>query len=100
MLLVQTEQLRVDRLLLARDLDAVKGLEIFPSEANFILVRTPTGMARNWFEELKQRKILIKCLDGGHDLLKDCLRITVGTTEQNEQLVAALSEISLSGSVH
>ena len=100
MLLVQTEQLRVDRLLLMRDLNVVKGLQVFPSEANFVLVRTPTGMARNWFEELKQRNILIKCLDGGHELLKDCLRITVGTTEQNEQLVSVLSEISLSGSVH
>ncbi len=100
MLLVQTEQIRVDRLLLMRDLDTVKGLEVFPSEANFVLVRTPSNMARNWFEELKQRKILIKCLDGGHDLLKDCLRITVGTTDQNELLVSALAEISLSGSVH
>ena len=100
MLLVQTEQIRVDRLLLMRDLDSVKGLEVFPSEANFVLVRTPANMARNWFEELKQKNILIKCLDGGHELLKDCLRITVGTTDQNDQLVSALAEISLSGSVH
>ncbi len=100
MLLVQTEQLRVDRLLLSKDLASINGLQVFPSEANFVLVRTPTGMARNWFEELKSKNILIKCLDGGHELLNDCLRITVGTTDQNEQLVSALAEIAVSGSVH
>lgn len=100
MLLVQTEQLRVDRVVLMKDLATVDGVEVFPSEANFVLVRTPEGMAKNWFEELKQRNILIKCLDGGHSLLKDCLRITVGATDQNEQVVEALKEIAQSGSVH
>ena len=100
MLLVQTEQLRVDRVVLMKDLASIEGLEVFPSEANFVLVRTPDGMARNWFEELKNRKILIKCLDGGHPLLKNCLRITVGATDQNEQLVNALKDITQSGSVH
>ena len=99
MLLVQTEQIRVDRVLLMKDLSEIQGLEVFPSEANFVLVRTPEGMARNWFEELKQRNILIKCLDGGHELLKNCLRITVGSTDQNETLISALEEISASGSM-
>ena len=99
MLVMQTEQLRVDRVVLMNDLSAIAGLEVFPSEANFVLVRTPDGMARNWFEDLKEKGILIKCLDGGHPLLKNCLRITVGTTDQNERLVTALNEIALSGSV-
>jgi histidinol-phosphate aminotransferase len=99
MLVMQTEQLRVDRVVLMNDLTAIAGLEVFPSEANFVLVRTPDGMARNWFEDLKEKGILIKCLDGGHPLLKNCLRITVGTTDQNERLVTALNEIAQSGSV-
>jgi histidinol-phosphate aminotransferase len=99
MLMVQTEQLRVDRVVLTSDLAKLPGLTIYPSEANFVLVRTPDGMARNWFEELKQKGILIKCLDGGHPLLKNCLRITVGTTSQNDRLISALSQISASGSV-
>ncbi len=99
MLVMQTEQLRVDRVVLMNDLAAISGLEIFPSEANFVLVRTPDGMARHWFEDLKEKGILIKCLDGGHPLLKNCLRITVGTTDQNQRLVNALNEIALSGSV-
>jgi histidinol-phosphate aminotransferase len=99
MLMIQTEQIRVDRVILTEDLIAIPGVEVFPSEANFVLIRTPDGMARNWFEELKEKGILIKCLDGGHPLLTNCLRITVGTTSQNERLIAALNEISNSGVV-
>jgi len=95
MLVMQTEQLRVDRLLLMKDLAAINGVTVFPSEANFVLIRTPNGLARTWFEALKEKGILIKCLDGGHPLLNHCLRITVGTTEQNERLVAALNEIAV-----
>lgn len=99
MLMVQTEQLRVDRVVMSSDLAKLAGVKVYPSEANFILIKTPEGMARNWFEELKEKGILIKCLDGGHPLLKNCLRITVGTTSQNERLIAALNEIAHSGSV-
>jgi len=95
MLVMQTEQLRVDRLLLMKDLAAIDGVTVFPSEANFVLIRTPNGLARTWFEALKEKGILIKCLDGGHPLLNHCLRITVGTTEQNERLVAVLNEIAV-----
>jgi len=100
MLLMQTEQLRVDRVLLMKDLASIDGVEVFPSEAIFVLVRVPEGQARNWFERLKEAGILIKCLDGGHPLLDHCLRITVGTTDQNTKLVEALSSIAASGSVH
>ena len=99
MLMVQTEQLRVDRVVLSSDLSMLPGVTVFPSEANFVLIKTPDGMARNWFEELKEKGILIKCLDGGHPLLKNCLRLTVGTTSQNDRLIAALNEIANSGSV-
>lgn len=99
MLIMQTEQLRIDRVVLMKDLCTIQGVQVFPSEANFVLVRTPEGMARHWFEGLKEKGILIKCLDGGHPLLKNCLRITVGTTEQNEKLYNALKTISESGSI-
>lgn len=100
MLVVQTEQIRVDRTILSHDLAGINGLTIFPSEANFVLVRTQAGMARHIFDGLKEKNILIKCLDGGHPLLKDCLRITVGSSDQNRQLINALNEICVSASVH
>lgn len=61
---------------------------VFDSEANFVCVRLPK--AQEAFETLKQHKILVKKLDGGHELLKDCLRLTVGTPEQNQQMLSVL----------
>ena len=42
--------------------------------------------------EVKARHILIKNLDGSHPALKDCLRVTVGTPEENAQFMTALQE--------
>ena len=85
----QCDLLRTQRTWLTQQLTDL-GLTPFNSEANFILARTQHGQARVMFEALKQQKILIKCLDGGHPLLSDCLRFTVGTPEENQALVAAL----------
>ena len=72
------------------------GLEPFESEANFILTRIPASAgleARGLFEALKERKILIKCLDGGHPLLQGCLRFTVGSEVENTLLIEALQAV-------
>jgi histidinol-phosphate aminotransferase len=42
------------------------------------------------FQGIKQRGVLIKNLNGGHPMLSDCLRVTVGTEAENEQFIAAL----------
>lgn len=86
----QAQQIRADRAQLATALAAIPGWTVFPSEANFILVRLPAGQARPTFESLKAKGVLIKCLDGAHLLLADCLRITVGAPEENSRLLAAL----------
>ena len=65
---------------------------VYPSEANFLLVRTPPGRAGRWHMGLRERGVLIKTLDGAHPLLSDCLRPTVGTPAENDALIAALSE--------
>jgi histidinol-phosphate aminotransferase len=44
------------------------------------------------FNGLKQRGVLIKNLDGGHPMLEECLRVTVGTPEENAKFLAALQE--------
>jgi len=87
----QANRIRSDRASLTQALQALARLEVFPSEANFVLVRTDD--ARRVYAELTRRGILIKCLDGGHPLLRDCLRLTVGTPEENSRCVAALREI-------
>ncbi|MGE4110969.1 MAG: histidinol-phosphate transaminase [Burkholderiales bacterium] len=84
----QAAALRAGRERMQADLKSVPGITAFPSAANFILFRVSRAAAV--FEKLKQRGVLIKNLDGSHPALADCLRVTVGTPEENEQFIAAL----------
>lgn len=86
----QTASIREDRAGLFRDLNALPGVHAWPSATNFILLRTPPGRARPLFECLRERGVLIKCMDGSSPLLADCLRVTVGTPAENEALLREL----------
>ncbi len=90
-LLQQAQQIRQDRVWLQQRLAALAGVQAYPSEANFILLRMAGATAV--FEALKRRGILIKNLDGGHPALAECLRVTVGTAQQNEEFITALQDI-------
>ena len=88
----QTAAIREERARLHAALAAIDGVTPFPSEANFILFRVPAGRAKAVFDGLRARRILVKILDGAHPLLADCLRVTVGTPDENAAFVAALRE--------
>jgi histidinol-phosphate aminotransferase len=64
------------------------GLESWPSDANMILVRVPDAGAS--FQGMKARKVLVKNVSAMHPLLAGCLRLTVGTPDENAQMLAAL----------
>jgi histidinol-phosphate aminotransferase len=89
-LLEQAKQIKQDRAMLYRQLGNIAEVSVYPSEANFLLFRVKNATAV--FEGLKRCGVLIKNLDGGHPMLKDCLRVTVGTHAENERFVAALKE--------
>jgi histidinol-phosphate aminotransferase len=84
----QAKTLREERARLQRELAALPGVQPFPSEANMILVRVPD--ASKAFDGLKAHKVLVKNISKMHPLLADCLRLTVGTPAENDQLLAAL----------
>jgi histidinol-phosphate aminotransferase len=84
----QAAALRAGRVQLQADLRDIAGVTAYPSAANFILFRVARAAAV--FEKLKQRGVLIKNLDGSHPALADCLRVTVGTPDENAQFIAAL----------
>jgi histidinol-phosphate aminotransferase len=63
-------------------------LQSWPSDANMVLVRVPDP-ARS-FEGMKARKVLVKNVSRMHPLLAGCLRLTVGTAEENTQMLDAL----------
>jgi len=86
----QTRQIREERVRLLSGLSDLDGVEPYPSEANFVLVRVPPGRSEGVFLSLKSSGVLIKNLNGAHPLLADCLRATVGTPEENDALLRAL----------
>jgi histidinol-phosphate aminotransferase len=87
----QTRDIVRERARLEAGLDALDSVERFPSAANFILVRVPDGPGA--FEALKARGILVRTFHGSHALLANCLRLTVGTAEENARLLEALASI-------
>lgn len=88
----QAHALRDERAQLAAALAALPEIEVFPSAANFLLIRvqSPYVDAQNVFARLLERKVLIKNVGKMHPLLNNCLRITVGTPQENKQFLDAL----------
>ena len=84
----QAEALRGERAKLLRVLADLPGAQPFPSEANMILVRVPDS--KKAFEGMRARGVLVKNIEGLHPLLKNCLRLTVGTPEENLLMMDAL----------
>ena len=91
MLQSQTAQICADRTLLFEALQGIPSVHPFESQANFVLFRVPSAMAV--FDALKRRGILLKNLSVAHPLLFDCLRVTVGTGEENETFLNALRDL-------
>jgi histidinol-phosphate aminotransferase len=69
------------------------GVTPFPSEGNMLLVRVhgaDDAAAARVFDGMKARGVLIKNVSRMHPLLANCVRLTVGTAEENAQMLAAL----------
>jgi len=90
LLLAQAAQIKLDRSKLAQQLGVITSVQVFASSANFLLLRV--ARASEIFAGLKQRGVLIKNLHGSHAMLENCLRVTIGTPEENECFLAAFKE--------
>jgi histidinol-phosphate aminotransferase len=84
----QAAVLREERGRIGRALSGTAGVTVFPSEANMILVRVPD--AKRAFDGMKARGVLVKHIAGLHPLLANCLRLTVGTPDENTLMIDAL----------
>ena len=84
----QAAVLRSERARLQAALQVIPGVRAFPSEANMILVRVPDS--KRCFEGMKARGVLVKNIAGLHPLLANCVRLTVGTPEENTLMIDAL----------
>jgi histidinol-phosphate aminotransferase len=86
----QAALLRAERERLLATLAALPGVQrVWPSEANMILIRVAD--AATTFAGMKQRGVLIKNVSALHPLLAHCLRLTVGTPEENARMIEALA---------
>jgi histidinol-phosphate aminotransferase len=84
----QAADIRAQRDRIQHALAEMPGVKSWRSDANMILVRVPD--AAKTFEGLKARGVLVKNVSKMHPLLASCLRLTVGTADENTQLLAAL----------
>ena len=85
----QAAELVSQRTLLIAALRQMPGIEkCWDSEANMVLVRVADSARA--YEGMKARKVLVKNVSTMHPLLANCLRLTVGTAEDNAQMLAAL----------
>jgi len=88
---VRAERRRLTDALAALDMPALA------SQSNFLLARPAWSSARQIYESLKARKILVRYFD--YPRVSDCLRITVGTPEQNDRLLEALKALKAQATV-
>jgi histidinol-phosphate aminotransferase len=85
------EAILAERERLRQVLDAVPGVRVYPTGANFFLFELPVS-PRTVFEELYQQGILIRDVSA-YPMLSRCLRVTVGTPEENDHFISALRTI-------
>ena len=89
----QTAAICAGRDYLMNELQCIDGVRPYPSHANFILFRVAAGRADPIFAGLKREGVLIKNLHRANSPLSECLRVTVGTPEENTRFVASLRKV-------
>ena len=84
----QALELIDQRAMLFDALSGIPNVKAFKSDANMMLLRVPDP--QKTFDGMKARGVLIKNVSKMHPLLAGCLRLTVGTSEENATMVAAI----------
>lgn len=84
----QAATLRAERERVFGALQKLPGVHAWPSQGNMILAWVPDAAAT--FAALKARGVLVKNVSAAHPLLAHCLRLTIGTPDENTRLLAEL----------
>ena len=91
--LAQTKKIVAGRAGVFRELELIEGITPYPTDSNFILfscLRDKDGV----YERLVSEDVLIKNF-GSSGILKDCMRVTLGTDDENDQFLRALRKAVL-----
>jgi histidinol-phosphate aminotransferase len=89
----QAGKICAERARLYNDLQSLPGIKVYPSDANFFLLRLLKDNADKVTDRLFERKIVIKNLNGQHENLQECLRVTIGTPAENDKFLEELSAV-------
>jgi histidinol-phosphate aminotransferase len=86
----------IDRLIALRgelqgELARLPGIKVYPTRANFFLIELANADPKAVFESLYERGVLVRDVTS-YPRLSRCLRVSVGSEEENRALVAALAE--------
>ena len=87
----QIDSIKNERTRLLKELSKIESISTFPSDANFILFQA-ASKGEMVFNNLMEYGILIRNL-GTHPMLKNCLRVTIGTEAENDQFLERLKQI-------
>lgn len=83
-------QVREQRDRILDELAGVAGVEVYPSEANFVLFRTPGDAGETW-KRLVERGVLVRDVSNN---VPGCLRVTAGTPEETGAFLSAMKEVT------
>ena len=86
----QIDSIVDERHRLLGELQKIKSVTAFPSDSNFILFKTEKS-ANNIFTYLSKNGILVRNLSS-HPKLNNCLRVTVGTKNENDRFLSKLKD--------
>lgn len=75
------------------ELASIDGVEVVPSAANFVLVRSTSARL---FDRLLEHGVLVRDLSAS-PRLEGCVRVTIGTREENDACLAAFRTVCASG---
>ncbi len=79
----------VERARVTTGLEAI-GMQVWPSDANFVLFRAPGWPAATLWQGLLDQSVLVRDVSGWHGL-EGCLRVTIGTPAENTRFLEALA---------
>lgn len=85
------DQVRSERQRISRELTQL-GWTVLPSQANFILATCPTGRGKEAYLGLKEQGILVRYFDKPG--LSDKIRITIGTSQENNALLGGIKALT------
>lgn len=84
------EQISDEKRRIGRALSGIPGIRTYSSEANFLLLRLGPSYATAFHSQLRRAGIHVKLIDVGK--LSGCIRMTIGTPEQNDSILKVVFE--------